>query len=180
MSSFVDDLCKNKPLDLLFPDWNAFYDAYFNVFGHCQVLVYDEVKSDLFGSFCNAVDIYAVSKIPDIPRIQVSTPAEQTAYLLSVGFKESKAEFIRHRVASTKAMKAIEGKRMNFLSSEDYEKIRDYFQDSNNKLMAKLNRTSSSLELTNMTETRNYCDLDKLYKSQDYINYREQVKKYLP
>ncbi len=180
ISSFIDDLCENKPPGLLFPDWNALYDAFFSVFGHCEVLVYEQVKSDLLGAFCHAADLSSVSGIPDISRIQTSIPAEQIAYLLSIGDKKSKTEFFRHKTASTKALNDIEGKTMNFLSPDDCEKIRDHFQDGNDKLITKLERAYPSLELKVITETRNYCDLGKLYQSQDYINYQDQIKKYLP
>ena len=176
MDSFVAELCETEGERLCRPDWFAHYQAWREAFGNCKVNFYDEVASDVFGAFLAAAGFEPMPDLIDIDRAQVSLNIYELAYLLELKKPITYPDFLRHRTASEKASRRLNVRdTRSILSNDDLVRLRNRFEQSNERLLAALGRSNDSklLRPDVSVDSELYCDLDALYASEPYIRYRK-------
>jgi hypothetical protein len=176
ISTFVARLCDTDGERLCRPDWFANYQAWRDAFGDCKVVFYDEVASDVFGTFIAAAGLQPVPDLIDIDRAQVSLNVSELAYLLDLKTPIDYPDFLLRRAASEKASRHLGlDETRSLLSSADLERLRNRFEASNQRLLTALGRNdnSTSLRLDARSDTDSYCDLKQFCASESYARYRE-------
>jgi hypothetical protein len=175
IGTFVGRLCDTEGERLCRPDWHAHYRAWSDAFGNCKVVFYDEVASDVFGAFLAAAGLDPVPDLIDIDPAQVSLDVYQLAYLLNLKTPIEFSDFIRRRSASEKASKRFGRQQtQSLLTTADLARLRERFEASNQRLMTALGRTADAtlLRLDTSSDSDIYCDLGRVYASDNYARYR--------
>jgi hypothetical protein len=175
IGAFVARLCDRDGERFCRPDWFAHYQAWREAFGNCQIVLYDEVASDVFGAFIAAAGLEPVPDLIDIDPAQVSLNIYELAYLLDLK-NSTYPEFLLRRSASEKASRRLGlHETRSLLSNADLERLRNRFGASNERLMTALGRSDnpSLLQLDRSSDSNSYCDLKEFYTSESYARYRE-------
>jgi hypothetical protein len=178
ISPFVARLCDTDGERLCRPDWFAYYEAWRNAFGDCRVVFYDEVASNVFGAFMNAAQLASVPDLIDVDRAQESLNAYEVAYLLDLKQPIEFSDFLRRKAASEKASRRLGlRKTQSFLTDSDLARLHKRFDESNQRLIAALNRKNhpQPLQIDAAADSDSYCDLRQLYESEFYAEYRKLV-----
>jgi hypothetical protein len=176
VSTFVARLCDTDKEWPPRPDWYAQYETWYDAFGSCNVVFYDEVLSDVFGAFIGAAGFEPVPDLIDIDRAQVSLDVYALAYLLDLKTPIDLSDFLLRRAASEKASRRLGlHETRSLLSSADLERLRNRFEASNQRLLAVLGRTNNPalLQLDVSSASDSYCDLKEFSASESYARYRE-------
>ncbi|HVI82564.1 MAG TPA: hypothetical protein VM717_07445 [Chthoniobacterales bacterium] len=176
VSAFIARLLEGNDQRLCCPDWFAYYEAWRAAFGNCNIVFYDEVASDVFGAFIAAAGLPRAPGVSDVDRAQVSLNLYELAYLLDLKAPIDYADFLRCKSASEKASRQL-GVRdtRSVLSDSDLSRLRNAFEESNQRLITELGRreTKSPLELDQRRNSDSYCSLPNFYKSESYTRYRK-------
>ncbi len=169
----IDRLCKSaaEP-DLYSPDWLEHYSAWRHAFGECHVVAYVERGAELTAAFLEAVGLSASEALSDIPRQQSSLDIFQLAYLLDRDHANAD-DHAGRRAACSKAsrQRATVGKAC-LLTPANRQRLRDRFTASNRELAAVLGRPELADALAIACESPEFCDMERLYRSQDYARYK--------
>jgi hypothetical protein len=174
IGTFVARLCNTEEERLCRPDWALCYETWRDAFGACEVVFYDEVKSDVFAAFLSAAGLEPVPDLIDVEHAQVSLDIHQLAYLLEWTTSVSFPEFAQRRSACEEASRRLgRQETRSLLSTADRLRLRERFEASNAKLMTMLGRAADETPLRFDTVSRAYCDLRELYASEPYARYRE-------
>ena len=176
MSAFVAQLCDTEGERLCRPDWFAHYQAWRGAFGNCNVVFYDEVAVDVFGAFLTAAGLEPIPDLIDIDRAQVSLNIYELAYLLDLKKPGGYDDFLRRRAAGERASRRLGVRETrSILSDADLARLRKRFEESNRRLLTALGRSDNPtlLQLDLSAGSELYCDLDELYTSESYRNYRK-------
>ncbi|VTZ25416.1 conserved hypothetical protein [Methylocella tundrae] len=172
LSSFVTRLCDTQGERFCRPDWNTHYEAWRHAFGACNIIFYDEARSDLFSAFLSAAGLPIVPDLIEVPPAQVSLNIHELAYLLALERPFSHADFVRHRVAGEEASKRLASGVRSILGEAEHEKLRQRFEASNHNLLTALGRANEP-KLLQLTPSTRRCDLNEVYASDDYVRYRK-------
>jgi len=178
ISAFVVQLCDTEGERLCRPDWFAHYQSWTDAFGDCRVIFYDEVADDVFAAFSNAAGLPVIPDLVDVGRAQVSLNTYEVAYLLEQRQPIRFADFLARKNASEKASRRLGIlKTQSFLSDADLSRLHQRFDQSNRRLIAALGRESDPppLQIDASTESDSYCNLDQLYSSGSYVEYRKMA-----
>lgn len=172
LSSFVTMLCETDGERFCRPDWLAHHAAWREAFGNCNVLFYDDIRSDLFSAFMAAAGCALPPGSVDIEPVQMSLDAHQLAYLLELDRPISSPEFVRRRAATAEASRRLGAPAYSFLSAADRARLHARFASSNRALLSELGQSAehSPLDMTNGGDTP--WRLDDLYASDAYIAHR--------
>lgn len=174
MSSFVAQVCNSRDDRICCPDWFAQYKAWRDAFGGCEVIFYDEIRSDLFGGFLAATGLNPIPCVPEISPTQLSLGIYQLAYLLQQDRHISLPDFVQRRMASQKASQQLGwNTTQSLLSPLDRQRLRDRFEPTNDLLLAELGYAGRPEILQIETKSANYCDLNLLYRTADYAQYQK-------
>ena len=139
-TEFVDSIIDPDTDRLCCPDWWSHFQTWRETFGNCQVVLYDEVKSDLFGAFFKAAGLSSPSGIPEIARQQESLDLHQLVYLTALDHGLSFDEFAQRRAASAEASRRLGAPSARILSLADFRRLSDRFASSNARLLETLHR----------------------------------------
>lgn len=172
LSSFVARLCDTQGERFCRPDWYAHYQAWRQAFGNCNIVFYDEAKSDLFGAFLKAAGLPPVSDLVDVDRAQVSLNIHELAYLLALERPFSHNSFVRRRTASGDASRRlglVPG--CSILGPTEHAQLRRRFETSNRSLLEAIGRASEP-ELLRLTHATSYRCLDDIYPSDGYARHK--------
>src|ERR1700719_3087854 len=144
ISAFVARLCETDGERLCRPDWFAHYEAWRSAFGNCRVLFYDEVASDVFGTFLNAAGLPPLSDLIDVERAQVSLDTYEVAYLLDLKQPIEFSDFLARKTACEKASRRLGlQKTQSFLTDVDLARLHERFDESNRRLIVALGRQNN-------------------------------------
>jgi hypothetical protein len=173
LSSFVTMLCETDGERFCRPDWLAHHTAWREAFGACNVLFYDEIRSDLFGAFMAAGGCAIPPGLVDIEPVQMSLDAHQLGYLLELERPTASAQFVRRRAATAEASRRLGAPTYSFLSAADRARLQERFESSNRGLMRELGRPAEHSPLDMTTGGEAIWRLDDLYASDAYIAHRK-------
>lgn len=176
ISAFVARLCDTDGQRLCRPDWFAHYEVWHSAFGNCRIVFYDEVADDAFGAFLNAAGLPSLSDLLDVERAQVSLNGYEVAYLLDLKQPIEFSDFLRRKTASEKASRRLGlQKTKSFLTDADLARLRERFDESNQRLITALGRQNSQppLQLDVSANSDSYCNLRQLRASESYARFRE-------
>jgi hypothetical protein len=173
LPAFVSRLCETHGERFCRPDWHAHYEAWRQAFGNCNIVFYDEARSDLFSAFLNAAGLPPVSGLIEVNRAQVSLNIHELAYLLALERPFSHENFVRRRKASAEASRRLDpvGVR-GILGSGLHTQVQRRFEAANFKLLDAIGRGSEP-ELLCLTQATSYCSLGEIYASNSYARHRE-------
>jgi len=162
------------------PNWFENYQAWHATFGRCRVVIYEDAKSDMFGSFLSAAGFPDMPALPDIAPTQVSFGHSQLAYLLSLDPALSFKEFQHYRHACVQvAQKRAKLKPISFLSPVARRHIYESFAPSNAALAKVLGRADQPLFSAPSEQIQNYVFLNDFYQSTDYIAFEKECVKFM-
>jgi hypothetical protein len=176
IGAFVAQLCETDGERLCRPDWFAHYEAWRSAFGNCRVVFYDEVASDVFGTFLNAAGLPPLSDLIDVERAQVSLDTYEVAYLLDLKQPIEFSDFLARKTACEKASRRLGlQKTQSFLTDVDLARLHERFDESNRRLIVVLGRQNNPppLQLDVRANSDSYCDLRQLRASESYARFSE-------
>lgn len=178
ISAFVAKLCDTDGERLCRPDWFAHYQAWSNAFENCRIVFYDEVANDVFGAFFQAAGVPLMPGAIDVDRAQVSLNTYEVAYLLEQKQPIEFSDFLQRKNASEKASRdlRLQGNQ-SFLSDVDLARLHKRFDESNRRLTVALGREGDPppLHMDANSKSDSYCDLQQLYASGSYVQYRKRA-----
>ncbi len=175
---FVTRLCQSTEGRIAIPDWHAHYLAWTEAFTDCDVVNFEEAKSNLLERLLPSDKISTLDDYPDLPPEQVSIGVFQIAYLLQLDRNISFADFILHRNAAYAAAQAtgLTMKR-SLLSCESRRRLRERFEQGNFRLLSEVSLGQNKLEID--IKSDNYCCLHDLYDSKNYAFFKQSIKEFL-
>jgi hypothetical protein len=174
LPTFVEMICEGRQPRLCLPDWSAHHDAWRAVFGDCRVLVYEEVRHDLYARFLDtiapALGTGAVAGTPE----QVSVDVFQLAYLLATPRPIGDADFARRRHAAAEATRRLGAPPpVTLLSARERAALYERFTPSNRHLLAQLGRRFDDSPWAAFASGREHVTLRDVYASGAYAALRD-------
>jgi hypothetical protein len=174
LASFVALLCDRGDGQFLRPDWSAHYEAWHETFGNCQVVIYEEARTDLFSCFMTAAGLTVPPGLAEIDAVQVSLDAHQLAYLLQLARPITDADFARRRAASAEASRRLGApKARSLLTDADRSRLRDGFDASNRRLAEALGRSHDRTLLQMTAPDHDPWRLEDVWASDAYVAHRK-------
>lgn len=171
--SFVD-LIMDPPTDrLCCPDWWINYEAWWQAFGQCRIVFFEEARADLLGGFFAAAETPHPLTVPDIPPQQESLDLHQYAYLMTAEPSLPHTDFLKRRAASAAASLQLEAPAKRRLLYTDLDRLTARFSASNNRLLEALGRSADDKALRLLDDGAPPVTLGEVLGSDAYRRHRE-------
>ncbi|WP_158806736.1 hypothetical protein [Beijerinckia sp. L45] len=168
LPSFIAVTLSRNTERLCYPDWWAHFDGWRQALGNCSVQLYDEARSDLFGSFFKAAGLPTPSGIAEIPRQRESMSLHQLTYLSVLESDTPLAAFVRRRAASAQAADRLGGPEAKVLRLRERAFLADYFASSNARLLEALGRPADDGALRFSEPAQEPPTIDEVRDSEPY------------